>query len=589
MIARAGLSYAVIPSVLGVICAACAPLPCGPHVADAARAELAALRAMAAPLDDTPDAGLAAMTDWAALPTFQDWRYRQFSSHNRTPGRSVFEPGGKDFNNFITRSARPQFLFLEQLDGPDPDEESLDGYVLASLDDGPGFVSRLFFTRFEGHKVLGGTASVLAAGDLGQFGHEVLRVYADDLTTPALVIPLDDLGVTAPFEHPFAGPGRNAVLSYLPLGYNERLRVVLSGLCPLNGYYYHVGVQQTGTPTRRATPRLNEDPDYATTATLLRSFGDNPVPGGTAPLDDVLVTLPAGETTLLMTDSSSGVITMLRLAFDAISSAELRALQLQVTYDGASAPAIDVPLDAFFGCREARAPFRTLAMKVQVDGDALDAACFLPIPYAEGVRIEVQNTGPAAVALRASLAVDRTLPVDPWGYLHARSFAVAGRQPRGSQFRVLRVSGRGRYVGTFLFAAGTSDWSTGLLAAALNILEGNELGLIDGEPRIFGTGTEDYYNGGFYFTDGPFDHPFAATNAVSRFPYRDPGIVSCCRWHVLADAIDFQESFELRFQYGADNPALVERYATVAYYYLDRPEPGDATGGNWAPPPSESP
>jgi hypothetical protein len=49
---------------------------------------------------------------------------------------------------------------------------------------------------------------------------------------------------------------------------------------------------------------------------------------------------------------------------------------------------------------------------------------------------------------------------------------------------------------------------------------------------------------------------------------------------VLSDALDFQQSFALRFQYAADSPAVVERYATVACYYLDHPAPGVVTGGN---------
>jgi hypothetical protein len=120
----------------------------------------------------------------------------------------------------------------------------------------------------------------------------------------------------------------------------------------------------------------------------------------------------------------------------------------------------------------------------------------------------------------------------------------------------------------------------GLFGAPLNLLEGNELGFIDGLPRIFGTGTEDYFNGGFYFGSGAFDSPFAAANHVQGGLGSDPGVVSCCRWHVLTDAIDFQESFTLRFQYGNNAPAVVQRYATVAYYYLNRPNPGTVSGGN---------
>ena len=222
-------------------------------------------------------------------------------------------------------------------------------------------------------------------------------------------------------------------------------------------------------------------------------------------------------------------------------------------------------------------------MRVQWVGDELATACFLPMPYAAHVRIVVYNTGNESASLRASVAADHSLPAEPWGYLHARAHTAVGPQAPGSQFEVINVAGRGRYVGTFLYAAGWADRRPGQIPHQLNILEGNELGVIDGEPRIHGTGTEDYCNGAFYFHDGPFDSPFAAANVVDEGGPGAPGVVSCCRWHLLSDAIDFQRSFALRFQYGANNPALVERYTATAYYYLDRPTPESVDGGNWPP------
>ena len=195
------------------------------------------------------------------------------------------------------------------------------------------------------------------------------------------------------------------------------------------------------------------------------------------------------------------------------------------------------------------------------------------MPYVAGTQIVLRNDAAESLSLRTSVGVDPALPAEPWGYLHASFHAVTGPQPDGAQFEVLSTTGRGRYVGTFLFAAGKTDHRPGELGASLNILEGNDTATIDGEPRILGTGTEDYFNGGFYFARGPFDAPFSAANYVKGGIDNDPGIVSCCRWHILSDAIDFQSSFELRFQYGNDNPAIVARYAAVAYYYLDRPEP----------------
>ncbi len=559
--------------LLAILTPGCPRDPCAGELLVAARLELAAIQAAAPPLGDDRDVGLELLADWEALPSLRTDRYEQFSSRQRVPGSLPLEPGGKDFNNFIMRSGPPQVLLLEQWDEEQPQARWLGGYVLAAVDDGPGYVSRMFFTCFD-------AADLMDVARLGRFGNEVLRIYVDDLTTPAFVIPLVDLGVRSPFAQPWAGARSAAITSYMPIGFRHRLRVVLDGLCPLKGYFYHVDVKRTADTTRRFSPRLAEDPTYTAAERRLQDFGENPNEGETLLVDDQVVTVANNATATVFEDDTGGTIELLRFAFDPVTPGQLRALHLQVFYDESAEPAVNVPLDAFFGCREQIAPFQTLPMRVQREGPRLDAACYLPLPYASGVRVVLRNLSESEVSLRASVSVDRMLPPAPWGYLHARYYSVAGAQPAGSAFETIHVQGRGRYVGTFLFAAGRPDERPSEIAAALNILEGNELGIIDGDPCLRGTGTEDYYNGAFYFREGPFNHPFAAANFVRGGRTDDLGIVSCCRWHVLSDAIDFQRSFVLRFEYGADNPALVVRYATVAYYYLDRPEPGVVSGGN---------
>jgi len=577
---RAWTDLALALAVLTGLTSGCFTNPCDDATAEAARAQQAAIRASAPPLSDMPDAGLRTLGDWAALPGLRGNRYEQFSSYNRAASTLPLESGGKDFNNFIARAGAGLRLLLEYLDGADPDGREQGGYLLAAADDGPGYVSRMFCTRFSVGDLFRGP-DFFTAGNLGRFDGEVLRVFADDLDQPAFVIPLADLGQTDPFAAPLAGYGVSAVTSYTPISFAQSLRIWLDGACPFSGYFYHVDVQRTAEPTRAFSARLAEDPDYATAAGLLESFGQNPNTGAALVIDDQVFETPAGKTLDILDDQGGGTIGLLQFVFEAPSQPALRDLRLQIVFDQAATPAVDVPLDAFFGCREQLAPFRTLPMRVQYDGLELDAACYLPMPFRQRARITLRNDGQDPLTLRASVGIDRALPAEPWGYLHARSYAAEGPQPPGSQFEVLNVTGRGRYVGTFLFAAGNGDPCPGELRAALNILEGNETGIIDGEVRIRGTGTEDYYNGGFYFADGPFDHPFATVNFVQGGFGPEPGVVSCCRWHVLSDAIDFQTSFVLRFQYASDNPALVVRYATTAYYYLDRPEPGAVTGGNW--------
>jgi hypothetical protein len=562
------------------VCSGCFADPCDSRLADAAREQQASILAGTPAPGDLPDVGLQTLRDWAALPVLRNDRYEQFSSYNRAAGTFPLEPGGKDFNNFIAHIGDGLRVLLEHADGPDPEGRAPGGYVLARVDEGPGFVSRMFFTRFSVADLLRGP-DFFTSGQLGRFDGEVLRVYADDLDQPVSVIPLADLGAGAPFAAPLAGYASSAITSYTPISFRQHLRIELDGLCPLSGYFYHVDVQRTAGPTQAFSARLAEDPDYTAAARLLNRFGENPNQGWTLVVDDQQREVPADGAIDILNHEAGGTIKLLRFTFGAAAQRALGALRLQIAYDGADVPAVNVPLDAFFGCREQIAPFRTLAMRVRRRGSEWEAACYLPIPFRQRARIRLRNDGSTAVTVRASIGLDRALPTEPWGYLQARLYAVEGPQPAGAQFEVLNVAGRGRYVGTFLFAAGRSDPRPRELRAALNILEGNETGIIDGEVRIRGTGTEDYFNGGFYFADGPFDHPFGAANFVEGGLIDDLGIVSCCRWHVLSDAIDFQRSFVLRFQYASDNPGLVVRYATVAYYYLDRPDPGAVAGGNW--------
>lgn len=533
----------------------------------------------AAPLTSETDRGLAALGDWSGLPHLRGDRYEQFSSHHRRPGTTLLEPGGRDFNNFIALSGWSLPVLLAQVDRADNDGGALGGYVLASVDDGPGFVSRMFFTRFRLDDLLAGS-SFFDLPELGGFEYEVLRIYVDDLSQPAMVVPLRDVGENAPFGRPLAGRTVAATVSYTPISFRQRLRVVLGRTNAICAYFYHVDVKRTDSATRPFSPRLADDAAYASAAAKLAEAGEVQEPAAGEVDWEQVTQVQAGAEAAAFSDSGGGTLTRLRVSCEPSMAARLGAVDLRVFYEGSDRAAFEVPLDAFCGARERVAPLRTLALRVDRSESGLAAEMCLPMPYRRSVRIVVGNRGNEPVSLKIGGRVDRRMPVEPWGYLHARSFAVAGPQPQGSRFEVLSVSGRGRYVGTFLFAAADGDRRMGPFRASLNILEGNEEGVIDGVTRIFGTGTEDYFNAGFYFGRGSFSSPFAAANYVKGGFSNEPGVVSCCRWHVLSDAIDFQESFALRFQYGVDRPAMVQRYATVAYYYLDRPEPGAVTGGN---------
>lgn len=156
------------------------------------------------------------------------------------------------------------------------------------------------------------------------------------------------------------------------------------------------------------------------------------------------------------------------------------------------------------------------------------------------------------------------VPAEPFGHLHVeRRQTIA--PAAGKTHPLASVTGRGRWAGTCMMLEGQGIGDGTLFDEPLNFLEGDELGTLDGELTIRGTGTEDYFNGAFYYEAGSHSTPFA-----QWWGTRVDGLVgqsSACRFHVLGDTIDFAESAELELEIGPGIPETLVRYRTVTFLY----------------------
>jgi Protein of unknown function (DUF2961) len=89
---------------------------------------------------------------------------------------------------------------------------------------------------------------------------------------------------------------------------------------------------------------------------------------------------------------------------------------------------------------------------------------------------------------------------------------------------------------------------------------------VDGAPALDGTGTEEYADDVFYFTDAPQVGPFVEAWGRVSDSQSGKGEASFCRWHVLGTELEFQSSLRLTFALGgAANPQIVDRFRTVAF------------------------
>ena len=145
-----------------------------------------------------------------------------------------------------------------------------------------------------------------------------------------------------------------------------------------------------------------------------------------------------------------------------------------------------------------------LAKYAAVPFGMTDEFCYfsLPMPFGKSARITIENGTGKPQSLGWGAEVKKG-PVSPnSAYLHVQWRNYYSKV--GEHVPILETTGRGHFVGTLL-SMQSPYW--------LRYLEGDEKIFVDGEnaPSIHGTGTEDYFNCGWYFQGGPDPKPFHAS------------------------------------------------------------------------------
>jgi hypothetical protein len=234
----------------------------------------------------------------------------------------------------------------------------------------------------------------------------------------------------------------------------------------------------------------------------------------------------------------------------------LTNLWLRICFDSEARPSVFAPIGSFFGVGQFSSYF-TRALPVGVDANT-NFYCYFPMPFARR----------AVVQLVSQRTTDtRNLQCEICYRPFAGSFANVGYfktafhsetpTTNGSDILFLDTEGAGQLVGVVENMMGPTSRS---------YLEGDERIYVDDSqtPAFYGTGTEDFYNGGWYFNHGLFTRPLsgnpahiADTNYDRTTAYR----------FFLQDAIPFRKHLRAGIEHGGHDD-VSENVWTLAYYYL---------------------
>lgn len=246
-----------------------------------------------------------------------------------------------------------------------------------------------------------------------------------------------------------------------------------------------------------------------------------------------------------------------------------RLLTLRMYWDGEEHPSVECPVGDFFGIGHG-VDKSFVSIPIRVSSDGRGRNCYWPMPFKKSARITVTNeSGQRCHALYYYIDWQKhpSLPKDT-AYFHAM-YRQEHPCVMGRNYLLADLEGRGHYVGTIQSVYHVSPGWYG---------EGDDFFFIDGEsePRLRGTGTEDYFCDGWGFRQQ--DGPFYGTPLWEGYNTGDRS--TAYRFHI-PDPVAFKKSLRVEIEHKGSQTfpdgkvdGFIERddlMSSVAFWYQTEP------------------
>ena len=394
---------------------------------------------------------------------------------------------------------------------------------------------------------------------------DTLDFYIDDETRPTFSIKYTDLfsGKHYPFVGPLCGNQLGGFYCYMPIPFSESCRIEARGK-KLQFHQLQYRVYHDNTPVKSFHPKLTDDEREALKKiTDLWNKKDRSAsdfyPGNLTEKSSTLELHP-GDVKEVFSINQGGRLIGIELDPVSVFEGTSKNLLIKITWDHEATPAVYCPVADFFGYA-----FGARSMQSLMLGSTGETNyCFFPMPFDKSARIELRY-------LKDVVGKPVTVNTRVWYSEQKRDVAREGKfyanwnkvvkSERGKPHVFLDAKAKGHYVGTVLQAQG-------MKAGMTYFFEGDDSTNVDGVFRMHGTGSEDYFNGGWYAMmdrwegkmslplHGALDYslPFCRTGGYRLF---------------LSDKISFNESFYHSIEHGPVGNQFPVDYTSLGLYYAN--------------------
>ena len=398
---------------------------------------------------------------------------------------------------------------------------------------------------------------------------DTLDFYFGESAHPSFSIKFSDLfsGKIAPFTLPLCGNQLGGYYCYFPIPYSNGCKIISRGK-----HIQFYQIQYRSFPDDYQVKNFNaglnkeEKSSYEKLiAKWSQSYDPSLEKNNSTKAIHADKMLSPGQTITLAAINNGGRILGIKLQPAELFSGLHKQVDIRVSWDDEKSPAIYAPVADFFGYSFGKPSMQSLLL-----GSANGINyCYFPMPFDSKAKIELvyrslpgqKKLEPLRIKADIYYSLEKRNPVT-----EGKFYAFWNKDinaPLGKPHVFLEGKGRGQYVATILQAQGLRPGMT-------LFFEGDDITHIDGKMTMHGTGSEDYFNGGWYALldrwdrkmslplHGSLDYslPFAHTGGYRLF---------------VLDKMSFTKSIEHTMEHGGENNNFPVDYTSVALYYAAAP------------------
>lgn len=402
--------------------------------------------------------------------------------------------------------------------------------------------------------------------------NDTIEFYFDGRKEAGLKICFNDLfsGKVFPFVSPVCGHEVGGYYCYLPIPYKKSCKVVFTGEKMLFYQLQYRNMPGYELTTFSPSFSVGEKQALDEVCNIWNKRGAWDVhhfmtgkSSGCEVKESTFVLQPDSEQEFFALDAPGRIV-----GFEINGGNAFEGLNkdvfLNAVWDDEPQPAINAPLADFFGYAYGKPSAQSMLLGC-IGGVNY---CYLPCPFDKQARMKLQykkQPGIAQEPVRVSVKVYYNTKIrDIAGEGKLYTFWHREINPlKGKFYDFLSVKGKGHYVGTI-------HQAQGLLPGNVVFFEGDDVTTVDGKMRIHGTGSEDYYNGGWYDLPGKWDGtkslPIHGCLDYNARLARTGGY----RFY-LTDKLSFENEFYMGIEHGPEGNAYPVDYTSVAFYYAEMP------------------